>query len=108
MSSFLRWQREKALIYINDQKMKEKYDESCSHTKIETCLKDPSRVCLPKLFMGYLPGSRVQPHKGSEFVDIHGEVSVGKKHYYMKGIIKKNTLNNKRKVLKDMLTKPVL
>lgn len=55
-----------------------------------------SMVCLPKLFYSILPGYRPQPHKGGEYGDISGEVSVGATHYEMKGIIKKNTKNSGR------------
>ena len=89
-------------------KLKEKCDSTCSYKKIEECKRDKSMVCLPKLFMGYLPGFCVQPHKGSEFGDIHGQVSVGNKHYMMMGIIKKNTHNNGKKLTDDMILQPLL
>lgn len=88
--------------------MKEKCGTNCSSKKIEICTKDTSLVCLPKLFMEYLPGFRVQPHKGSEFGDVHGQVTVGKKHYLLKGIIKKNSLNNGKNAVDDLITKPLL
>ena len=53
-------------------------------------------ICLPKLFYSILPGYRPQPHKGSEYGDVSGEVAVGSTHYEMKGIIKKNTKNSAR------------
>ncbi len=88
--------------------MKEKCEGTCSFKKIEKCLKDRKMVCLPKLFMGYLPNFRVQPHKGSEFGDIHGQVTVGSKHYILKGIIKKNSHNTGKKTIEEMRTKPLL
>ena len=89
-------------------KMKEKCGTACSFSKIEKCVDNPNMVCLPKVFMGFLPGFRVQPHKGAEFGDIHGQVTVGKKHYMLKGIIKKNSINSGNKKINDMITKPLL
>ncbi len=89
-------------------KMKEKCGATCSFSKIEKCVENSAMVCLPKIFMDYLPGFRVQPHKGSEFGDIHGQVTVGKKHYMLKGIIKKNSINSGNKKIDDMITKPLL
>lgn len=89
-------------------KMKEKCEGGCSNKKIEKCLMDKKMVCLPKLFMGYLPNFRVQPHKGSEFGDVHGQVTVGRNHYLMKGIIKKNSFNTGKRTLEEMLTMPLL
>lgn len=77
-------------------RLNEKCENSCTKAKIEKCINDGSMVCLPKLFYSILPGYRPQPHKGGEYGDISGEVSVGATHYEMKGIIKKNTKNSGR------------
>lgn len=77
-------------------RLNEKCDKLCTKANIEKCLKDGRMVCLPKLFYSVLPGYRPQPHKGSEYGDVSGEVVVGSTHYEMKGIIKKNTKNSTR------------
>ena len=77
-------------------RLNEKCDKLCTRANIEKCLKDSSMICLPKLFYSILPGYRPQPHKGSEYGDVSGEVAVGSTHYEMKGIIKKNTKNSAR------------
>jgi len=79
-------------------RLNEKCDRLCTRAKVEKCVDDSSMVCLPKLFYSILPGYRPQPHKGSEYGDVSGEVSVGSTHYEMKGIIKKNTKNGGRTV----------
>ncbi len=77
-------------------RLNEKCSKVCTKANIEKCLKDDSMVCLPKLFYSVLPGYRPQPHKGSEYGDVSGEVVVGSTHYEMKGIIKKNSKNSVR------------
>ena len=86
-----------------DEKMKEiavflneKCVGGCTKRKIETCSNDEHMVCLPKLFYSIIPGFRLLPHKGGEYGDVSGEVSIGDKHFEMKGIIKKNTKNTGR------------
>lgn len=73
--------------------LNEKCAGGCTKAKIDKCVRDSSAVCLPKIFYSILPGYRPQPHKGGEYGDVSGEVSVGSNHYELKGIIKKNTKN---------------
>ena len=92
--------------------MKEKCKCSCSYINIEKCTSDPKLYCLPKLFYGIIPSFRPQPHKGSEFGDVSGEVEVNGKNYQMIGIIKKNSANKTKKGRKadpdTLIQKPLL
>lgn len=77
--------------------MKEKCGATCSKSKINQCLSDKKKVCLPKLFYSIIPGFRPQPHHGKEYGDVSGQIVIGRKHYEMKGIIKSNSKNKKSK-----------
>lgn len=77
-------------------RLNEKCDGTCSKAKVAQCVSNPEMICLPKIFYPILPGYQPQPHKGSEYGDISGEISVGHTHYEMKGILKKNTKNTTR------------
>ena len=76
--------------------MKEKCEGTCSRSKIEVCTKNNKMSCLPKVFYGIIPGFRPQPHKGSEYGDVSGQVCVSGKSYEFIGIIKKNSENKTR------------
>lgn len=84
-------------------KLKEKCTEKCSIKKIEQCIQNINLVCLPKIFCNVIPGFRMQPHGVKEYGDISGQVTVGRNHFQMKGIIKSNTQNKKDKTTDDML-----
>ena len=84
--------------------LKEKCGIVCSYNNIEKCLKDKLQVCLPKLFYGIIPGFTPQPHKGSEYGDVSGQIHVHKKEYEMKGIIKANSSKAKEKKNKCLLS----
>lgn len=87
--------------------VKEKCSATCSGKNIQKCLSENDMVCLPKLFTGVLPGFRPQPHGVKEYGDVSGQVTVGRNHYELKGIIKSNTENKKGKTLEDMLKTPL-
>ena len=83
-------------------KLNEKCAGTCSREKVNKCVTDSSMVCLPKLFYSVLPSYRPQPHKGSEYGDVSGEIRYRGNSYELKGIIKKNTENKGRKTIDDM------
>lgn len=88
--------------------MNEKCGKTCSYEKIEKCLKNDEMVCLPKVFYSILPGFRLQPHKGTEYSDVSGEVRVGNRGFEFKGIIKKNSENRKGIKTENKVLKPLL
>lgn len=92
----------------NAVKIKEKCGSTCSYEKIQKCIASDGIVCLPKIFWRVIPGYRPQPHKGGEYGDVSGQISIGEKHYELIGIIKKNTENTATKQLSDMINKPLL
>lgn len=82
---------------------------TCSYPKIEKCIENCDMVCLPKVFYTILPGYRPQPHKGMEYGDVSAEVKVREKSYELKGIIKKNSENDKKTVTDaEKIRKPLL
>ena len=83
--------------------LNEKCDGTCSKAKVSQCLSNPTMLCLPKIFYPILPGFHPQPHKGSEYGDVSGEVLVGSTCYEMKGILKKNTKNTRTEHSDDEL-----
>ena len=83
-------------------RLKEKCSKSCSDSNIAKCLCDKGMDCLPKIFYGILPGFRPQPHGVKEYGDFSSQVTVGRKHYEMKGIIKSNSENKGKKTLESM------
>ena len=58
-------------------------------------------VCLPKVFYGIIPSFRPQPHMGGEYGDVSGQVKTNVQCYEMIGIIKKNSNNKSRGVMKS-------
>lgn len=88
--------------------MNEKCNGTCSYKKIDECICNDGMSCLPKIFFTILPGYRPQPHKGMEYGDVSAEVKVGNSIYELKGIIKKNSENKKKKTTEDKLRAPLL
>jgi len=82
-------------------RMNEKCENKCSKENIEKCVSDPSMVCLPKVFYGIIPSFRPQPHMGGEYGDVSGQVKTNDQCYEMIGIIKKNSNNKSRGVIKS-------
>ena len=81
------------------KKLKEKCARSCSYDNIVKCLNNNQQICLPKLFYNIIPNFRPQPHKGEEFGDISGSITINGKQYKMIGIIKKNSSKKNQALL---------
>lgn len=77
----------------------EKCKISCTHNNIDKYSNDWSYTCLPKIFYTIIPGFKMQPHKGSEYGDVSGNVKVGHKTYELIGLIKKCNIKNPEKPL---------
>jgi len=84
-------------------RIKEKCSCACSNKNINKCLVTDEMQCLPKLFYNVISGFRPQPHGVTEYGDVSGQLTVGRSHYEMKGIIKSNTENKPLKAADDML-----
>ena len=82
---------------------------SCSYDSISKCLHNPKMSCLPKVFYTVIPDFRPQPHKGTEYGDISGQIIANGISYEMKGIIKKNTNNGRnKKSYNELINRPML
>ncbi|WP_026669776.1 hypothetical protein [Butyrivibrio sp. AE3006] len=93
---------EKCAVCLN-----EKCGSTCSYSKINTCIRDSSMMCLPKLFYNVIPGYRPQPHRNGEYGDASGQIKIGSITYEMICIIKKNTKNTRNTDTQKMIIEPL-